>query len=830
MNFFRKYGHQYAILDPLEMFNQHKQLSLLKILKIISMENEDNELFHIQHYNCNHSDNINIYNKFKKIYCGHFGIEYMHVENVQERTWIQKNIEKQSDHFQLSKKKQKYILKNLIKSEVFEKFLHTTFTGSKRFSLEGADILIPMLHQIIDYAAHQCSSKIIIGMAHRGRLNVLVNVLEKSINELCYEFSEQYNIYRGTGDAKYHSGLHKLLNINNRSISVEIRPNPSHLEIINPVVMGFSKAYIETLQTNNTNNILPINIHGDAAIIGQGVNQEVLNMSQTNHYSVGGTLHIVINNQIAFTTSSIKDLRSSRYCTDIAKIIQAPVFHVNSDHPNVVFFVLDLALQFKYIFQKDVFIDLVCYRRNGHNESDEPSVTQPIMYKKIKKHFPVCKMYAKYLESKNIIDTHFFNFWKLKYREKINILSKLPVIQKNVFYKKLKDIPNTYISKNINLQNLFIKMHNIPYSFELHNRVYKIYQDRIYRMNKKQFLDWGGAENLAYANILYHGISCRLSGEDVGRGTFFHRHIKIYDQKNGNSYIPVNYLHKLQGKMSVCNSVLSEEGVLAFEYGYSTNSYNTINIWEAQFGDFSNGAQIVIDQFICSGEQKWNLKSKLVMLLPHGYEGQGPEHSSARIERFLQLCAQHNMRICIPSTAAQIYHMLCNQALQKIMKPLIIFTPKSLLRNSMTYSSFMEIKNKYFKKIIDEIDIINITKIKKIIFCSGKIYYDLLNQRRKKEDIRVILIRIEQLYPFPVHEILKVLHFYKNIKNIVWCQEEPKNQGSWYYIHQQFQKLSPFDNYLSYIGRPSSAAPAVGCFSIHKKQQNKIIDDALNII
>ncbi|CAL4042715.1 2-oxoglutarate dehydrogenase E1 component [Buchnera aphidicola (Phyllaphis fagi)] len=832
IDLFRRYGHKFANLDPIRFIPQTDKLKKFLLLHGFNFINTQKNIYVKKILNKNnkiHSLKL-IYEKFKKIYCTTFSIEYMYIDKISETSWIQKNVENKSNRFVLKKQQKIKLLKQLVKSEIFEKYLNSRFPGTKRFSLEGCEVLIPILHYIIRDSIKKLSSKIIIGMAHRGRLNVLVNVLNKNMYDLCNEFSNTYKPYYGTGDAKYHFGMCSKIKIKNKIITVDLKPNPSHLEIINPVIMGSSRAYIDKEKVFNSNNILPINIHGDAAIIGQGVNQELLNMSQTNGYTVGGTVHIIINNQIGFTTSNTKDIRSTEYCTDIAKIIQSPVFHVNADDPESVIFIIQLALNFRYKFKKDVFIDLVCYRRNGHNEADEPSVTQPLMYQKIKSHPTICTIYSKLLELNKVIDATYFNDLKVKYRNQFNINSQNSnhkILNKIIISKKKRNILSNLNINNV--QYLAIQISLIPDSIKAHNRIVKIYQSRYDMAIRKKLFDWGAAENLAYATLLYQGISCRLSGEDISRGTFFHRHAVIHDQYNGINYIPLNNLKKIIGKFHIWDSVLSEESVLAFEYGYSIDSYNTLNIWEAQFGDFANGAQVVIDQFISSGEQKWGIKSKLVMFLPHGYEGQGPEHSSARIERFLQLCSQKNIIICIPSTASQIYHLLRHQAFNIIFKPLIIISPKSLLRNPLANSTLTELEYGYFKPIINEIDLINLSCIKKIIFCSGKIYYDLLSERRKKNTIHVVLIRVEQLYPFPKQEILNLLKLYHSVHNFYWCQEEPKNQGAWYYIQKCLTSISLYNINIQYIGRSSSAAPAVGSIFLHLKQQKKIINNALNI-
>ncbi|CAL4321014.1 2-oxoglutarate dehydrogenase E1 component [Buchnera aphidicola (Pterocallis alni)] len=823
---FRTHGHKYATLNPLQVHHSNSSiypfLSFKYIINTINNTKKKNNTKIPNKY----KKIKKIYKKFTDIYCKSIGIEYMYIDCIKERKWIQKYVENQFTDFVLSKKKKIHLLNSLVHVEIFEKYLNTTFPGSKRFSLEGCEILITTLQNIIYYASKKLLSKIIIGMSHRGRLNVLTNVLNKKISTLCNEFSDKYVILHKSGDAKYHIGRKKHIQIKKNIITIDLKYNPSHLEIINPVVMGSAKACIEKYQ-HNTNKILPINIHGDAAIIGQGVNQELINMSQTNHYHVGGTIHIIINNQIGFTTSNKKDSRSSNYCSDIAKITQSPVFHVNVDHPESVIFIIKMAFNYRHIFKKDIFINLVGYRRRGHNESDDPSVTQPIMYKKIKKHPTICEIYYQYLKKKNIISVKPLYHIHEKFKQEINILKKNPhytchIKKKNHIHKKKKN-------KTINLKKIAIQINSIPKNIYIHNRVLKIYTERYHAIMCNKLIDWGHAENLAYAYILSQGISCRLSGEDVSRGTFFHRHSVIFDQNNGMKYIPLNNIKGIKKKFYVCDSVLSEEAVLAFEYGYSIDASNSINIWEAQFGDFMNGAQIVIDQFISSGEQKWGIKSKLIMLLPHGYEGQGPEHSSARIERFLQLCAQNNMKICVPSTSSQIYHLLCNQAMEKIYTPLIIFTPKSLLRNPQSHVYFQQIQKNNFQTVIHNLHSIKIHNIKNIIFCSGKIYYELFNFKTKYKKNNTLLIRIEQLYPFPKKDILNLLYQYIQVQNIIWCQEEPKNQGAWHYISNKLKNNIPPNITFNYVGRPKSSSPAVGSFYMHQKQQKKIINTAFNI-
>lgn len=829
INFFRNYGHLEAKIDPLNL-NKKK----VPELDISFYNFNDNDLLEsVDRSLLNDREEkltiINFYQKLKKTYCSSIGFEYMHVESRIQRDWITKKIENTVDNYNINNKVE--ILKNIIDTEVLEKYLSVKFPGTKRFSIEGSDALIPLLKEIIYYATENNVKKIILGMPHRGRINILVNILGKKIEEL---FEDHNNIdYKNntnfSGDVKYHKGCSVTLRVLKKNIDVSLMFNPSHLEIVNPVVMGFSRSCID-YSLHDTSLVLPITLHGDASVCGQGVVQETLNMSNTNGYNVGGSIRLIINNQIGFTTS-LQDYCSTRYCSDIFKIIQAPIFHVNADDIEAVIFVSKLAFNFRKKFQQDVVIDLVSYRRHGHNEMDDPKVTQPIIYKKISKHPTLKEIYSKKLLNLKIVNKKYVeSLVESSYSNVENILYSKE-INKTFSDNTENSVSNENTSISLyRLKQLAIKISSIPEEINLHNKVMAIYKNRKDMATEKKMFDWGAAEILSYASILDLGISIRISGEDSSRGTFFHRHAVIYDQKNGSKYIPLLHLSKNQGKFYIFDSVLSEEATLAFEYGYSIEPSKKLVIWEAQFGDFSNVAQVIIDQFITSGKNKWNINCGLIMLLPHGHEGQGPEHSSARIERFLQLCAKNNIQVCIPSTPSQFYHLIRRQAFLAKSTPLMIMTPKSLLRHAESVSSLKEISNSTFNLIIDdEEDNIVPKNVKRIVLCSGKIFYDLIYERRKIQKYEVAIIRIEQLYPFPTEEIKILLLKYNNVKDFVWCQEEPKNQGAWTNNLKYFNKIFNKKFEVKYIGRDESAVTASGYTYIHLLQQKKIVMQALNI-
>ena len=695
-----------------------------------------------------------------------------------------------------------------------------------------------MLKGLISHAGECGTKEVVVGMAHRGRINVLVNVLGKNPSVLFDEFSGKHDNTLGAGDVKYHAGYSSDFATPGGNVHLALAFNPSHLEIVNPVVIGSVRARLDRRNCDDGSVVLPITIHGDSAIAGQGVVQETFNMSQTRGFKVGGTVRIVINNQVGFTTSNTEDTRSTQYCTDIAKMVQAPIFHVNSDDPEAVMFVTKLALDYRNKFKRDVVIDLVCYRRHGHNEADEPSATQPLMYKKIKKHPVPRQLYADQLLAEGSIESHEIDKLVSDYRAALDhgacvVEEWRPMTEHSVDWTPYlgHDWTAPYegqISVE-KLKDLGEKLCTYPEEHKLQSRVAKLYQDRRAMVAGEKPLDWGMAENLAYASIVDAGSNIRMTGQDSGRGTFFHRHAVLHGQNSGEAYMPLAHLHENQGTMEIYDSVLSEAAVLAFEFGYATAEPGTLTIWEAQFGDFANGAQVVIDQFLSSGEAKWGRLCGLTMLLPHGYEGQGPEHSSARLERFLQMCADHNWQVCVPSTPAQVFNMLRRQAIRPMRKPLIVMSPKSLLRHPLAVSSLEELSSGVFQNVIDEIDEMDAAKVKRVVMCSGKVYYDLLDQRRKGEQEDVAIIRIEQLYPFPHAEIEPIINKFKHVTDWVWCQEEPQNQGAWYCSQHHFWSAIPDGAKLSYAGRSASASPAVGYISVHNQQQKDLVDDALTI-
>jgi 2-oxoglutarate dehydrogenase E1 component len=734
------------------------------------------------------------------------------------------------------------ILEQLTSAEGIERYLHTRYVGQKRFSLEGGESLIPMIDDVIQQGGASGIREIVIGMAHRGRINVLVNILGKSPEELFEEFEGNYDLkeLKGSGDVKYHKGFSADIKTDGGNVHIALAFNPSHLEIVNPVVEGSVRARQQRRGDDERQEVLPLLMHGDAAFSAQGVVTETFQMSQTNGFRTGGTLHIVINNQIGFTTSRPSDARSTDYCSDVAKMIEAPIFHVNADDPDAVIFVTRLALEYRQKFKKDVVIDLVCYRRHGHNEADEPSATQPIMYGAIKSHRTTREIYAEKLIARQLVNAADVNKLQDEYRDRLDRGEPVPRSALGMIGDEYtvdwspytdaawdEDVDTTISPAEVD--ELGSAIVSYPKDMKLQGRVLRIMEERARMAKGKIDMDWGFAETIAYASLIKAGYECRLVGQDSGRGTFFHRHAVLHNQVNNVEYTPLRHLSEKPNAFRVIDSLLSEEAVLGFEYGYATTEPNTLVIWEAQFGDFVNGAQVVIDQFISSGEAKWGRLCGITLFLPHGYEGQGPEHSSARLERFLQLCAEHNIQVCVPSTPAQMFHMLRRQMLRPFRKPLIVMTPKSLLRHKLSVSPLSDLSNGAFQLIIPELEKIDVAATRRLVFCSGKVYYDLRETREVKKINDVAIIRVEQLYPFPIEEYAALLDEYATVKDIVWCQEEPENQGAWYQIRHRLQEPLKNEQQLYYAGRPGAAAPASGIFKVHLQQQQALVEAALGI-
>jgi 2-oxoglutarate dehydrogenase E1 component len=735
-----------------------------------------------------------------------------------------------------------WLLEQLVAAEGIERYLHTRFVGQKRFSLEGGESLIPMLDDLIQQGGISGANEIVIGMAHRGRINVLVNVLGKSPDDLFEEFEGSVDPadMKGSGDVKYHKGYSADMKTPGGNVHIALAFNPSHLEIVNPVVEGSVRARQQRRGDLERQEVIPVLVHGDAAFSAQGVVTETFQMSQTNGFRTGGTIHIVVNNQIGFTTSRPQDARSTPYCSDVAKMIEAPVFHVNGDDPEAALFVARLALKYRQKFKKDVVIDLVCYRRHGHNEADEPAATQPVMYSHIRKHKTTLALYAERLTTAGVIDAARASTLQENYRDRLDRGEPVPKSVLGMIGNEFTVDWHPYLNAGwdeeadttlspAKVAELGKKITELPPGYVLHGRVQRIVTDRVKMAAGEIDMDWGFAETMAYAGLVDEGFDCRVVGQDSGRGTFFHRHAVLHNQANRQEYIPLQSISSRDNAFRIIDSLLSEEAVMAFEYGYASTDPRTLVVWEAQFGDFANGAQVVIDQFISSGEAKWGRLCALTLFLPHGYEGQGPEHSSARLERFLQLCAEQNLQICIPSTPAQMFHMIRRQMLRAYRKPLIVMTPKSLLRHKFSVSPLSELSTGRFELIIGDEAKLDKSKITRVVFCSGKVYYDLVEARQVHNVTNTALVRIEQLYPFPIDNYAEILGDYPQATDIVWCQEEPKNQGAWYQVRHHLQEPLGTDKQLYYAGRQSSAAPASGVFKLHLQQQQELVEAALDL-
>ncbi|MBL4607206.1 MAG: 2-oxoglutarate dehydrogenase E1 component [Pseudomonadales bacterium] len=840
---YRFRGHQIAKLDPLGIMEREDIPDLVLSFQGLSTADYDT-VFQVGSYFLGKDEATlkEIHESLQQTYCSSVGAEYMHIVDTEERRWVQHRLESVRCSPEFSRQRKFHILERLVASEGLERYLGTKYPGTKRFGLEGGESLTLIVDELIQRAGASGTKEMVIGMAHRGRLNILVNTLGKNPVDLFDEFEGKSSHGEGAGDVKYHQGFSSNISTPGGEIHLALSFNPSHLEIVSPVVEGSVRARQDRRNDPNGDLVIPIIIHGDSAFAGQGVVMETFQMSQTRGFKTGGTVHIVVNNQIGFTTNRRDDTRSTEYCTDVAKMVQAPIFHVNGDDPEAVLYITQVALDYRREFKKDVVIDLVCYRRHGHNEADEPSITQPLMYEIIRKHPTTRALYAERLVNGGVLSEAEAQQMVEGYRNMLDdgehvVKSLVSESDSRLFVDWTPYIGNEHI-KNCDttvdpkmLKELADKLDELPEGFVLQRQVAKIRDDRRRMAGGAHEVNWGFAEIMAYATLLQEGHPVRLIGQDIGRGTFSHRHAVFHNQKDDSTYIPLKNLYDGQPRLELYDSLLSEEAVLGFEYGYSTTTPNALCIWEAQFGDFANGAQVVIDQFISSGELKWGRLCGLTLLLPHGYEGQGAEHSSARLERFLQLCAEHNMQVCVPSTPAQVYHMLRRQVKRPLRKPLIVMTPKSLLRHKLATSTLDELANGTFQDVISEMDEIDPSGVKRLVMCSGKVYYDLLDKRRGLERNDVAIIRIEQLYPFPEDELVEIFSTYQ-LEEIVWCQEEPMNQGAWYCSqHHMRAAINRYNSAieLEYAGRWHSAVPAVGYMSLHIEQQQALVLQAIGV-
>ncbi|NCF10858.1 MAG: 2-oxoglutarate dehydrogenase E1 component [Gammaproteobacteria bacterium] len=842
INAWRVRGHQLSAIDPLQLnkeLHEPPPRDLDPLFHHLTEQDMDTEFNTGSLVAPERMTLREIFDFCIQVYGGTIGAEYMHITRTPEKRWIQARLEGSRAKLELSDERRVALLERTTAAEGLERYLHSKYVGQKRFSLEGGESLIPMLDEMLQRAGSHGIKETAIGMAHRGRLNVLINILGKSPRELFEEFEgKKKKTGKGSGDVKYHMGFSSDMETPGGTLHLALGFNPSHLEIINPVIEGSVRARQQRRDDHTGKQVLPILIHGDAAFAGQGVVMETLQMSNTRGYTTGGTVHIVINNQVGFTTSNPVDSRSTFHCTEVAKMVQAPIFHVNGDDPEAVLFVTQLALDYRMEFGKDVVIDLVCYRRHGHNEADEPAATQPTMYQIIRARPTTRQLYAEKLTEAGVLAPGEGDKMVTAYRDALDegrlvakgIVeskpSKFSVDWTPYLDKEWTDEGDTSI-KPARLRQLADTLLDLPEGVELHARVARIYADRRKMAAGAAPADWGFAETMAYASLLTEGYPVRLSGQDCGRGTFFHRHAVLHNQTDGSNYIPLQNLAEDQARFIVIDSLLSEEAVMGFEYGFSTADPTSLVIWEGQFGDFANGAQVVIDQFISSGESKWNRLCGLALFLPHGFEGQGPEHSSARLERYLQLCAEYNMQVCVPTTPAQIFHLIRRQMVRNFRKPLVVMTPKSLLRHKQAVSSLEELTSGQYRTIIDEIDEIDGKKVKRVVLCSGKVYYDLLEARRAQELDDVAIVRMEQLYPFPREALVELMKRYPNAKQVVWCQEEPRNQGAWYQQRHHYKICIGPKRKLYYAGRNASASPAAGSFAEHAAQQQALVEKAL---
>ncbi|MEO6985282.1 MAG: 2-oxoglutarate dehydrogenase E1 component [Paralcaligenes sp.] len=844
---YRSLGSRFAELDPLKRHDRPVIPELDPSFYGLT-ESDLDQVYAASNSYFTKADTMTMRNLLKALrdtYCRSVGAEFMHISDQAAKRWIQERLESTIGVPSYSTERKRYILRQLTEAEGLERFLHTKYVGQKRFSLEGGESFIASMDEVVNHAGENGVQELVVGMAHRGRLNMLVNIMGKMPGDLFAEFEGKHTEGLTDGDVKYHNGFSSDLSTRGGPVHLSLAFNPSHLEIVNPVVEGSVRARQDRRGDDGGNEVLPVLVHGDAAFAGQGVVMETLNLAQTRGYGTGGTLHIVINNQIGFTTSDPRDTRSTLYCTDVVKMIEAPVFHVNGDDPEAVVYVTQLALDYRLQFHRDVVVDIVCFRKLGHNEQDTPSLTQPLMYKSIGKHPGTRKVYADKLVAQGVLAEGEPDQLVKDYRQLLEDghRSIEPVLTdfKNKYATdwsaflgaKWTDQADTGIPV-AELTRIGERITAVPENFTVHPLVSKMLNDRRLMARGEHRLDWGMGEHLAFATLVSAGYGVRITGQDSGRGTFSHRHAVLHDQKrerwDGGTYIPLQNVSDSQAPFTIIDSVLSEEAVLGFEYGYASADPHTLTIWEAQFGDFVNGAQVVIDQFITSGEAKWGRQCGLTLMLPHGYEGQGPEHSSARIERFLQLCADNNIQVVQPTNSAQIFHLLRRQMIRPFRKPLVIFTPKSLLRNKDATSPLSDLATSHFLPVIGEQDeSIAAADVKRVLVCSGKVYYDLVHARGEASRTDVAILRVEQLYPFAHKAFQAELQKYPAAREIIWAQDEPQNQGAWFYVQHHVYENMAEGQRLGYAGRVASGSPAVGYMAKHQEQQKALIEAALAV-
>jgi len=829
-------GHFLACLDPLTACPTDHPLLTLSAFNL-APEDLDTQFYAESPTNTPRASLKDIVRILKETYCRSIGVEFMHLQDPDERRWLQDRMEPRQNRPDLTSEDKLRIMRKLYQAALFEQFLHKKYLGQTRFSIEGAEAIIPMFDALVSWSGMNDCREIIFGMAHRGRLNVQTHILNKSYEEIFSEFESCYDPGDtfGAGDVKYHNGyMADIKTPRDASLRMFLVNNPSHLESVDPVVQGFVRARQDILGDNNRTAVLPLLIHGDAAFAGQGVVAETLNMSQLTGYKTGGTLHLVINNQIGYTTLP-ENARSTRYATDVAKMLMVPIFHVHGENPEAAVHVTRLAAEYRKTFNKDVVIDVICYRRYGHNEGDEPYFTQPLMYERIRGRRPLNEVYAQQLLEQGLATPENLDALAENINQDLEeafeaVRGSVCVFPQSRYYENWKNFHGNYAHDPLEtgvsskkLTSLARKLNTVPPDFSLNTKLIRLLGNRLKGVETKESIDWANAEALAFGSLLTEGHPIRLSGQDSGRGTFSQRHSVLFDTQTGEAYIPLNTLGKRQGPFSVYDSMLSETGILGFEYGFSMAQPLGLVIWEAQFGDFANNAQSMIDLYIASGESKWQRLSGLVLLLPHGWEGLGPEHSSARLERFLQLCAGNNIQVCNLTTPAQYFHLIRRQAKSSFRKPLILMAPKSLLRHPLAVSNLKDMTSGSFREVVDDPD--RLKTVRRILFCSGKIFYELLQRRRKIKNSDAAIVRIEQLYPFPETQLKTALQTYKQAKKYVWVQEEPENMGGWSFVQPRLEKLT--GKSFEYVGRKSASSPATGFPNIYRKEQAAIIDDAL---